>query len=323
MSAPAKASPPKAPQEIASAVVDKHCELSSSDYHVLVSKKRSFSCLLNQTNSANNNNKFYVLQILENTNKNSWHVFRRWGRVGLEGQTKLEQKISPAKAADAFKSLYLAKSGNEWGAPFKPVQGKYSPIIVEADQDEAMADRMDYDGDESSSGLMEVEVESQLPPKLLKLLRMFCDKKKLQEVLKEHKIDSERAPLGKLSANQIRRGYELLERIEFYFKQRSTQSSGSNSINKLIAKLSDQFYTNIPHNFGMSRPPVIEDQSQLDEKLRLLEDLKNIDVAARMLSGTDNRNSHPIDRCYSNLDCTLRALEAEGGKSTHHKNVFF
>jgi hypothetical protein len=66
---------------------------------------------------------------------------------------------------------------------------------------------------------MEVEVQSKLSPKLLNLLSMFCDKKKLQEQLTEYKIDASRAPLGKLSSKQIRQGYELLERIEFYLKQ--------------------------------------------------------------------------------------------------------
>jgi poly [ADP-ribose] polymerase len=46
----------------------------------------------------------------------------------------------------------------------------------------------------------------------------------------------------------------------------------------------------------------------LREKLRLLEDLDNIGAAARMLSGTSAQGAHPIDVCYGNLGCEIRAL---------------
>lgn len=36
----------------------------------------------------NNNNKFYIIQILQNENKSDeCYLFMRWGRVGVKGQT--------------------------------------------------------------------------------------------------------------------------------------------------------------------------------------------------------------------------------------------
>lgn len=44
-----------------------------------------YSSTLNQSNVAQNNNKFYLLQILE-SGPNDYTLFCRWGRVGVVGQ---------------------------------------------------------------------------------------------------------------------------------------------------------------------------------------------------------------------------------------------
>lgn len=38
-----------------------------------------YDCMLNQTNIGNNNNKFYVIQIVKDRNK--FYSWNRWGRV--------------------------------------------------------------------------------------------------------------------------------------------------------------------------------------------------------------------------------------------------
>lgn len=45
-----------------------------------------YASTLNQSNIANNNNKFYILQIIE-INPSLFYFFCRWGRVGVVGQT--------------------------------------------------------------------------------------------------------------------------------------------------------------------------------------------------------------------------------------------
>lgn len=44
-----------------------------------------YAATLNQSNVAQNNNKFYILQILE-CGPNDYAFFCRWGRVGVVGQ---------------------------------------------------------------------------------------------------------------------------------------------------------------------------------------------------------------------------------------------
>ncbi|CAG8738737.1 16063_t:CDS:2, partial [Acaulospora morrowiae] len=54
--------------------------------HVYSDDTTVWDCLLNQTNVANNNNKFFVIQLLKLDSANQYFVFTRWGRVGYEGQ---------------------------------------------------------------------------------------------------------------------------------------------------------------------------------------------------------------------------------------------
>jgi poly [ADP-ribose] polymerase len=64
-------------------------------YKVYTDKdNKMYAATLNQSNISNNNNKFYILQILINEkNPNDIIFYTRWGRVGVPGQ-KAEEKLS-------------------------------------------------------------------------------------------------------------------------------------------------------------------------------------------------------------------------------------
>lgn len=65
-----------APKETRKARVDSMCPLSSNP---IVQVYEDYDCTLNQTNIGNNNNKFYLIQLLdENGQYSCWN---RWGRV--------------------------------------------------------------------------------------------------------------------------------------------------------------------------------------------------------------------------------------------------
>jgi len=68
-------------------------------------------------------------------------------------------------------------------------------------------------------------------------------------------------PLGKISKQQIAKGFEALEQIEAALNQ--------NKISQL-AELSSLFYTLIPHDFGRQRPPTISDHDTLRRKMDML-----------------------------------------------------
>ena len=60
---------------------------NGSAYKVYSDASTTYSTTLNQSNIQANNNKFYILQVLQHeSNPNNWMFFTRWGRVGVPGQ---------------------------------------------------------------------------------------------------------------------------------------------------------------------------------------------------------------------------------------------
>ncbi|KAH0969287.1 hypothetical protein GBA52_028859 [Prunus armeniaca] len=65
----------------------------SKEKIVTATKKRGddvYDAMLNQTNVGYNNNKFYVIQVLESDAGGTFMVYYRWGRVGVKGQNKIQ-----------------------------------------------------------------------------------------------------------------------------------------------------------------------------------------------------------------------------------------
>lgn len=76
--------------------------------------------------------------------------------------------------------------------------------------------------------------------------------------------DIKKMPLGKLSKIQIAKGFDVLEEIEAAMNKK-----GGNK-KKNLEELSSKFFTTIPHNFGRSRPPTIDDKEIVEKKKEML-----------------------------------------------------
>ena len=104
-----------------------------------------FAITLNQTNIGQNNNKYYIIQLLQNPANGQYACWTRWGRVGEPGQNMLIPCGTNLAAAQAqFVKKFKDKSSNDWYKrdKFTPVAGKYS--IVETEEKEG------GDGDSSA-----------------------------------------------------------------------------------------------------------------------------------------------------------------------------
>lgn len=89
----------------------------------------------NITGTAQGNNKFYIIQVLEKGGQ--YYNFTRWGRLGEEGQNKMEPCGPAAAAVKAFEKKFKDKSANNWNdvcnnsANFVKKDGKYGLVVVE------------------------------------------------------------------------------------------------------------------------------------------------------------------------------------------------
>jgi hypothetical protein len=88
--------------------VDKYSD-HAEDGSILVDNDEVYGVMLNATDLSvgqSGRNSFYVLQIIKHNSKASkFYVFRRWGRVGQDGNTKEEDFGSKKLAIENFKEM--------------------------------------------------------------------------------------------------------------------------------------------------------------------------------------------------------------------------
>merc|ERR550519_1011400 len=144
--------------------------------------------------------------------------------------------------------------------------------------------------------------ESLLAPAVQELISLICDIKTMEESVIEMEYDTKKAPLGKITTDQIRAGYKALKKVSDCINNNKT--SGQD----IIAACND-FYTRIPHEFGFKVPPIIRTHEAVKAKLQLLEALADIQVALKILSDGDDGDKNPIDRRYSQLKVDIQHLK--------------
>uniref|UniRef100_A0A8C9ZP10 Poly [ADP-ribose] polymerase n=1 Tax=Sander lucioperca TaxID=283035 RepID=A0A8C9ZP10_SANLU len=261
-------------------------------------------CLILQTNLQFNNNKYYLIQLLEDDNSKAYSVWMRWGRVGKVGQSSLTAcGVDLLKAKDVFKKKFLDKTKNEWEhrASFEKVAGKYDMVFVDYSTNEKEKTQTAMDAAPKKR-------PSKLDVRLQSLLELICDLKAMEECVLEMKFDTRKAPLGKLTSEQIRAGYMALKKIEDCLKKKGSSRD--------LLEACNQFYTRIPHDFGLRTPPIIRTEDELKEKIALLEALSDIQIAVKMVQYSEDSDEHPLDRQYSSLRCQMQPLASSSHEYT-------
>ncbi|CAL1532290.1 unnamed protein product [Lymnaea stagnalis] len=284
-----------------SAPVDDLCPIASSS-SVHESNRIIWDCMLNQTNISNNNNKYYLIQLLQDSVKNSYHVWQRWGRVGYNGQTNLVNCGTDLEAAmKVFIKKFKDKTGNDWSCKdsFDKVPGKYDLLKMDYSaevngQDQVDAPKVKEEGTEETQA-----PDSKLDQKVQDLIQLICDVKSMEDAVIEMKYDAKKAPLGKLTKAQIKAGYSALKEIEGLIEKKD--------FGRNLSDACSEFYTRIPHEFGMQTPPLIRTPQMVKQKIELLEALEDIEIAIKMLKGGD-MTENPIDRHYHQLHCGLEPV---------------
>ncbi|XP_043109054.1 poly [ADP-ribose] polymerase 2 [Puntigrus tetrazona] len=284
------------------APVDPECKAKIGKAHVYSEGADVYDVMLNQTNLQFNNNKYYLIQLLQDDNGKAYSVWMRWGRVGKAGQSSLVNcGGNLAQAKDTFKKKFLDKTKNDWEhrVHFEKVAGKYDMVFVDYSTEDQEKDKAVV------SSPPEIK-PCQLSSKVQSLLELICDLKAMEECVLEMKFDTKKAPLGKLTTEQIRAGYASLKRIEECLKKKNN--------NKELLDACNQFYTRIPHDFGLRTPPIIRTEDELKEKIALLEALSDIQIAVKVVQSSVQNDEHPLDRQYHSLQCQLQPLDSNSNE---------
>jgi hypothetical protein len=84
------------------------------------------------------------------------------------------------------------------------------------------------------------------------------------------------------------------------------------SIGSKYRNLTDTFYTLIPHSFGRNLPPPINTAPLIKKKLELLEALREVDAAIKILNAKAKGDQSPVDAHYDKLNCNIEPLAKDG-----------
>ncbi|XP_066550886.1 poly [ADP-ribose] polymerase 1 [Amia ocellicauda] len=262
--------------------------------HVLDQNGKIFSATLGLVDIVRGTNSYYKLQLLEDDVKKRYWVFRSWGRVGTTiGGNKLDKFSDKNSAIDNFLSLYEEKTGNSWHSTnFTKYPNKFYPLEIDYGQDEEAVKKLT-----ASAG-----TKSKLEKPVQELIRMIFDVESMKKAMVEFEIDLQKMPLGKLSKRQIQSAYSILSEVQ--------QAVSDDSSDSHILDLSNRFYTLIPHDFGMKKPPLLNNLEYIQAKVQMLDNLLDIEVAYSLLrGGTEDEKKDPIDINYEKLKTEIQVLD--------------
>lgn len=109
-------------------------------------------------------------------------------------------------------------------------------------------------------------------------------------------------PLGKLSRRQIQKAYTVLSNLLQEIK-------GDKNPAKILDG-SNQFYTLIPHDFGMQKPPLLETEEVITTKTLMLDNLMEIEFAYSILKSEDegDKEKDPLDVHFEKLHTDMTVL---------------
>ncbi|XP_013855625.1 poly [ADP-ribose] polymerase 1 [Austrofundulus limnaeus] len=191
--------------------------------------------------------------------------------------------------------------GNEWGSSnFTKYPNRFYPLEIDYGQDEEAVKQLT-----ASAG-----TKSKLHKPVQDLIKMIFDVESMKKAMVEFEIDLLKMPLGKLSKRQIQSAYALLTEVQKAVSDCEPEAQ--------IIDLSNRFYTLIPHDFGMKKPPLLNNLDYIQAKVEMLDNLLDIEVAYSLLRGGAQDNEHdPIDINYEKLKTRIEVVD----KSTQEAEV--
>ena len=285
------------------AIVDQHFA-DRAQYHIYPDTDNEFngkffSCTLNKSDLDKNNNKFYIIQLLEHDTNNELVLFTRWGRVGVPGNHE-EKNVDTNSGPRLFMKKYRDKMKHGYQEIF---------IDYEAEVKQESPKKDINNINNMSSG--KKKFQNTLNPDVMELISLIYNKKMISDNLHEIGYDSQKMPLGKLSPVTLTTGLNILKEIESELKNKYPNKEN-------LKKYSSEFYTQIPHNFGFQKMAnfIIDTIEKVKEKINMISALSDMKITLKILENVDkesteeyeNEEEKQIHDYYNQLKCDIRSI---------------
>ncbi|KAI3900945.1 hypothetical protein MKW92_018461 [Papaver armeniacum] len=232
-------------------------------------------------------------------------VFTRWGRVGVEGKSKLQGPFtSRDEAIKEFEQRFYNKTKNDWSSRKNFVCHPKLYTWVEMDYKETENESAVPKKLKDSSSIQ--PRESKLESRIANFMSLICNISMMQQQMIKLGYSTEKLPLGKLSKSTILKGYNVLKSI-------SEAITAANPDREKLEHLSGAFYSVIPHDLGFRkmRDFIIDTPLKLKGKIELVEALGEIELATELLKDTDYMQEDPLYSHYNRLQCELEPIDAD------------
>jgi poly [ADP-ribose] polymerase len=283
------------------AVVDQHFA-DRAQYHICQDTDNEFngkffSCTLNKSDLDKNNNKFYIIQLLEHDSTNDLILFTRWGRVGVTGLHE-EKSVDKNSGPRLFMKKYKDK-----------LKHGYQEIFIDYETEVKQEEPKKEKNNISSS---KKKFKNTLDSDVMELISLIYNKKMINDNLHEIGYDSQKMPLGKLSPVTLTTGLNILKQIESELKSKNPNKEN-------LKKFSSEFYTQIPHNFGFQKMAnfIINDIEKVKEKIDMISALSDMKITLKILESVgsqkteeeyENEEEKQIHDYYKQLNCDIRSI---------------
>ena len=285
------------------AIVDQYYE-DRNQYHIYEDKNnvyngKFFACTLNKSDLNKNNNKFYIIQILEHDTNNSLVLFCRWGRVGVKGLYDVKD-VDANSGPKLFMKKYKDKTINH---NYKEIYIDYEAEVKKEDLPE-----------EKKSDKTKKKFQTTLSQDVMDLISLIYNKKMINDNLHEIGYDSKKMPLGKLSPVTLTNGLNILKQIESELKN-------GNPNRENLTKYSSNFYTQIPHDFGFKKMSnfIIDTIEKVKDKINMISILSDMKITLKILENVEseeeeeyeNQEEKQLHDYYKQLNCDIRCISKD------------
>jgi poly [ADP-ribose] polymerase len=305
--------------------LDDYCTLPT--YRVWVNQDSDiiYDAYLNLSNCSDNRNKFYCIQVLTDSKSSTFKTWTRWGRVGERGRNAVLGDGTYTNAMFLFKKKFKDKTGHSWeDRSNSPKHKKYAFIerIYKADlkDDGMIVDRKHVmSGDHKKSD--QKSPICTLDPTVSELMQLIFNQQHFQQAMSSLKYDATKLPLANLDKATIAKGFQCLKELAALFDDPSLAST-IYLTTKVIAteRLSNGYYSLIPHTFGRKAPPIIRDDAMLIKELDLLGTLSDMKDATEIMKMERKSTNaiHPLDRQFHRLGLQVLSPVSQNTQEFKH-----
>lgn len=250
---------------------------------------------LNFTNIGENNNKYYNLEV-QVAKTGEARIFTMYGRVG--GTAAREYRVADSAAHAESEADKIIKAKTKKG--YQEV--KLVKADVGSDVGKSKVDNTAVSVEALKKAGVTVTEEpaaaSKLHGEVQSLVRTWFGV--TQEFI-ELNLDTKKCPLGQLSLDQLTKGRDYLEEARKIVASTKPDQ-------KELNKLTNLYYSNIPHNFGYRKLDADVLRFDTNDKLDKAFDILDVFADAKNVQAVISKKS-AVDAQYATLNADLEFIE--------------